>query len=99
MTARPASADFGVDIPALAFAARVRRDLLAEAAEIMIAEGAGPLRAVRLDDDELIVERFRLVDIAYRTARLCAAEIRERLPAAPEGAFDTVAAVAAGAAP
>ena len=97
MTARPVSSEFGIDIPALAFAARVRRDLLAECGEMLIAETAALLKAARLDDDELIVEQFRRVDTVYRTAKLTASEIRERLPAAPEGALDTGADGAAGA--
>jgi hypothetical protein len=79
MSALPASADFGVDIPALAFAARVRRDLLAESVEILIAEAAPLLGAIRLADDEATVAQFRRVDLAFRTAKACALEIRDTI--------------------
>ena len=76
MTAALASSDF--DIHA-AFAVKVRRGLLAEAAEIMISEAAGLLGAVRLADDRDIVIRFRRVDLAFRTAKACAVEIRDSI--------------------
>ena len=40
MNAAPAQAAFDIDIPAAAFVARVRRDLIAESVEILIAEAA-----------------------------------------------------------
>jgi hypothetical protein len=77
MSAAPSHVEF--DIPAAAFATRVRRDLIAQSAEIMIAEAAGLLGAVRLDDDQNIVIRFRRLDLAFRTAKACAVEIRDNL--------------------
>jgi hypothetical protein len=68
-----------IDIPAAAFAAKVRRDLLAECGEMLLVEAARLLTACRYDDDALIVEQFRRLDTVYRTAKLTASDIRDSI--------------------
>jgi len=60
----------------LASHCRMTADLLAEAVEFTIHYGAAVLAAVREADDEGILESFRGFDVAARTARQCAEELR-----------------------
>lgn len=78
MNAQAPHAEFNV--PEAALASRIRKDLLAEAIELLIAEAAQLRIEIRYDDDEAIVERFRRVDIPFRTAKQCALEIRDGTP-------------------
>lgn len=75
MTAHAPHAEF--NIPEAALLYRVQTDLLAEAVEILIAEAAPVLTAIRHDDEDAIVERFKRLDLAFRMAKACAIDIRD----------------------
>jgi hypothetical protein len=55
---------------------RLTADLLAESIEIAIHSGLNILSASRADDDDAIIHYFRTFDVAARTARKCAEELR-----------------------
>ncbi len=75
MTAAPLPTGF--DIPAWPLSRALHARSRQESIEILVAEAAPLLRALRLDDDEMIVAQFRRVDLAFRTAKQCAVEIRD----------------------
>jgi hypothetical protein len=68
--------EFAVD-PTEIVNAQIRRDMLAETIEILIAEAVVVLTACRHADDEFVVEQFSRLDTVYRTAKLTAKEIRD----------------------